>query len=56
MIWKVPEIVAVLSRYFTLQPGDIIMTGTPAGVGPVLRGDLLEARIQGIGALTLRVT
>lgn len=55
MIWKVPEIIAVLSRFFTLRPGDIIMTGTPAGVGAVGRGDLLVAHIDGIGDLTLRL-
>ena len=55
MIWKVPEIIAVLSRFFTLRPGDIIMTGTPAGVGAVGRGDLLVAHIDGIGDLTLHL-
>lgn len=55
MIWKVPEIVAILSRYFTLQPGDIVMTGTPSGVGPAERGDRIEAAIEGIGALTVDV-
>jgi fumarylpyruvate hydrolase len=43
MIWSVPEMIAILSRFFTLGPGDLIMTGTPAGVGPVVRGDLMEA-------------
>ncbi|WP_283176867.1 fumarylacetoacetate hydrolase family protein [Gemmobacter sp. 24YEA27] len=55
MIWKVPEIIAVLSRFFTLRSGDIIMTGTPAGVGAVGRGDLLVAHIDGIGDLTLHL-
>lgn len=55
MIWKVPEIIAVLSRYFTLQPGDMVMTGTPSGVGPVERGDRIEASIEGIGALAVDV-
>lgn len=55
MTWKVPEIIAELSRAWTLQPGDLIFTGTPEGVGPVLRGDLIEARIDGLTPLTARV-
>jgi len=42
MIWKVPEMIAHLSRYYTLAAGDVILTGTPSGVGPVARGDVLE--------------
>lgn len=56
MIWKVPEVIAILSRYFVLQSGDVIMTGTPSGVGPVQRGDVMHGRIVGIGKLTVRVT
>ncbi len=55
MIWKVPEIIAILSRYFTLQPGDMVMTGTPSGVGPVERGDQIEAVIEGVGELSVDV-
>lgn len=55
MIWKVPEIISILSRYFALQPGDVIMTGTPSGVGPVERGDIMHAKIDGIGELTVNV-
>ncbi len=55
MIWKLPEIIAELSKVFELAPGDVIMTGTPAGVGAVLRGDQVEAGIDGIGKLTLTV-
>ena len=55
MIWKTPEIIAHLSRFFTLAAGDVILTGTPAGVGAVARGDLLEAEIDGLGALTVTV-
>ncbi len=55
MIWKVPEIIAHLSRYFILAAGDVILTGTPAGVGPVARGDHLEARIAGLEPLSVRV-
>ena len=55
MIWKVPEMIAILSNYFELRPGDLIMTGTPAGVGAVARGDVLHGRIEGVGELTVRV-
>lgn len=55
MIWKVPEIIAELSRQFALGPGDVILTGTPAGVGPVERGDAIECRIDGIATLSLKV-
>ena len=54
MIWSVPEIVAELSTYFELRPGDLIFTGTPEGVGPVKRGDSLVGGIDGLE--TLRVT
>ncbi len=55
LIWKVPEVIAELSRLFELRAGDIIMTGTPAGVGPVQRGEVLEGNIDGVGTLTTRV-
>ena len=55
MIWKVPEIIASLSALFTLAAGDVILTGTPAGVGPVRRGDTLHARIDGVGELHTQV-
>ena len=50
-VWKVPEIIASLSTYVTLQPGDLIMTGTPAGVGPLEAGDRIVGEIDGIGQL-----
>ncbi|MGE0829033.1 MAG: fumarylacetoacetate hydrolase family protein [Hyphomonadaceae bacterium] len=53
MIWKAGEIVAALSRFYHLGPGDLIYTGTPAGVGPVLPGDRLEGEIEGVGAISL---
>lgn len=56
MIWKPAEIVAYLSGLFTLAPGDLIMTGTPAGVGPIQRGDRMVGEIAGIGKLDLCVT
>jgi fumarylpyruvate hydrolase len=55
MIWKVPEMIAYLSDHFELAPGDVIMTGTPSGVGPVVRGDVMEGRVEGVGSLTVRV-
>lgn len=55
MIWKVPEMISYLSGLFTLQPGDLIMSGTPAGVGPVVRGDHLKGGVEGVGTLDVRV-
>ena len=55
MIWKVPEMISYLSEYFELAAGDIIMSGTPSGVGPVVKGDKLEATIEGLGSLTVEV-
>ena len=48
-IWSVGETIAHLSTYVTLRAGDLIMTGTPAGVGAVVRGDVLEGQIEGVG-------
>ena len=55
MSLNVAELLAALSRYFALRPGDIVFTGTPAGVGPLARGDLVDARIDGIGELRFTV-
>ncbi|HET9624859.1 MAG TPA: fumarylacetoacetate hydrolase family protein [Kofleriaceae bacterium] len=55
LIWKVPEVVAYLSGLFTLAPGDLIYTGTPAGVGSVKRGDVMDGGIDGIGTVSARV-
>ena len=55
MIWSVAEQIAYLSGYFTLQPGDLIFTGTPSGVGPVERGQRMVAAVDGLGAITLDV-
>jgi len=51
LLFSVPELIAYLSRYMTLLPGDMIMTGTPAGVGPIQVGDVIEVEIEGIGIL-----
>ena len=55
LIWKIPEMIAYLSTLSTLAPGDLIFTGTPAGVGPVERGDVLRGGVDGVGTLTVRV-
>lgn len=55
LIWSVSEIVANLSRYYRLRAGDLIYTGTPAGVGPVAPGDVIEAQIDGLAPLRVRV-
>lgn len=55
MIWKVPEMISYLSDYFELQAGDIILSGTPSGVGAVERGDTMEASIEGLGTLLVKV-
>lgn len=55
MIWAVPEIIAHLSRFYRLQPGDLIYTGTPEGVGPVTPGDRLDGSIAGIGEISLTI-
>lgn len=56
MIWTIPEIIARLSRLVILAPGDLIFTGTPAGHGPCLPGDRVEAAIQGLEPLRVLVT
>jgi fumarylpyruvate hydrolase len=55
MTWSVPEIIAELSTYFELQPGDLVFTGTPPGVGPLLPGDNVDCEIEGVGRLEFRI-
>lgn len=55
MIWNVPEIVAKLSEDYALEAGDIVMTGTPAGVGPVVAGDVMTGAVEGLGEITIHV-
>ncbi|MDD5297103.1 MAG: fumarylacetoacetate hydrolase family protein [Rhodocyclaceae bacterium] len=55
LIWSVPETIAHLSKYFALYPGDLIFTGTPEGVGPVLRGDRVDGGVEGFGELSIRI-
>jgi fumarylpyruvate hydrolase len=51
LVWSVPELISHLSGFYHLGPGDLLFTGTPAGVGPVLPGDTLEAEVEGVGRL-----
>jgi 5-oxopent-3-ene-1,2,5-tricarboxylate decarboxylase/2-hydroxyhepta-2,4-diene-1,7-dioate isomerase len=51
MIYRIPTLIAYLSRWFALEPGDVIATGTPSGVGPIRPGDVVEATVEGIGTL-----
>ena len=55
MVWSVPEIIADLSTMYTLQQGDVIYMGTPAGVGAVSRGDVLAGRVEGIGDFEVKI-
>ena len=55
LIWSVPELIADLSRFYRLQPGDLVFTGTPEGVGPVQPGDRIEGRVADVGAIALQV-
>jgi fumarylpyruvate hydrolase len=55
MIWDVPHIIAHLSGLVRLEPGDLIFTGTPAGVGPVARGQTVRVEIAGLGAVETKV-
>ncbi len=56
MIWSVSEVIAQLSRYVALTATDLIYTGTPAGVGPVVAGDVIFAQIDGLPSLTITIT
>jgi fumarylpyruvate hydrolase len=55
LIWNVAETIETLSKAWTLQPGDLIFTGTPAGVAAVVPGDLIEGKIEGLGSLQVRI-
>lgn len=55
MVWSVPEIITHLSRFYHLSPGDLIYTGTPAGVGPVQPGSTLQGQIDGLEPVNLRI-
>jgi fumarylpyruvate hydrolase len=55
LIWSPAELVSCLSQYQTLLPGDLIYCGSPGGVGPLMPGDLLDASIEGVGTLKVRI-
>ena len=55
LIWSVPELIAHLSRFYHLQAGDLIFTGTPEGVGAVVSGDRIHGTIEGVGEIDLRI-
>ncbi|MFM7570965.1 MAG: fumarylacetoacetate hydrolase family protein, partial [Betaproteobacteria bacterium] len=55
MVYDLPKLIEFTSAYYTLEPGDLIYTGTPAGVGPVKPGDIIEAHIDRIGAMQVPV-
>ncbi|SLN11740.1 Fumarylpyruvate hydrolase [Falsiruegeria litorea R37] len=56
LIWKIDEIICHLSGFYHLRPGDLIMTGTPAGVGPVVAGDVIEGGIDGLDPIALKLS
>ena len=55
LVVDIPNLIAWASSFYTLHPGDVLFTGTPAGVGPVFPGDIIDARIDGVGAMTVAV-
>jgi fumarylpyruvate hydrolase len=55
LLWKIPEMISYLSDLFTLKAGDVILTGTPSGVGPVQRGDKMHGHVAGVGDLHVDV-
>lgn len=55
LIWSVPEMISILSQSMELRPGDLIMTGTPAGVGPLAEGDVCVVEIEGLGRCTTTI-
>ena len=55
MVFKIPQIISYISQYFTLETGDLILTGTPEGVGPVVKGDTIEAGISQLSTMKFKV-
>jgi fumarylpyruvate hydrolase len=55
MIWDVPHVLHFLSQYYELLPGDLVFTGTPAGVAAVVAGDTLIGRVESLGELKIRI-
>ncbi len=56
VIWDTREVIAILSRSMTLMPGDLIYTGTPSGVGPVMSGDVITGGVDGVGGITITIS
>ena len=56
MIFKIPEIIEFVSSVMTLLPGDVILTGTPAGIGPMQAGDSVSISIEGLGVLSNKIS
>jgi fumarylpyruvate hydrolase len=55
LLWAVPDAISYLSRFLEVRPGDLIFTGTPAGVGAVVRGDRLDGEIEGVGTVSVKI-
>jgi len=55
LVINIPDLIVFASSFYTLMPGDLLFTGTPEGVGPVVRGNTIEASIDRIGAMQVRV-
>ncbi|MEJ2374922.1 MAG: fumarylacetoacetate hydrolase family protein, partial [Pseudolabrys sp.] len=55
MIWNVPEVISKLSEMVALEPGDVIMTGTPSGVAATVAGDKIECAVEGVGSLSVTI-
>jgi 2-keto-4-pentenoate hydratase/2-oxohepta-3-ene-1,7-dioic acid hydratase in catechol pathway len=55
LIFDIPKLISWASSFYTLMPGDVLLTGTPEGVGPVVPGDVIEATVEGIGAMKVAV-
>lgn len=56
MIFNIPALIAYISQYFTLEPGDVILTGTPSGVGPTVPGDTIQCGLADIVTMQFTVT
>lgn len=55
LIWSIPELLSLLSHSMRLQPGDLVMTGTPAGVGPVVQGDVITGGVEGLSDIEVEI-
>jgi 2-keto-4-pentenoate hydratase/2-oxohepta-3-ene-1,7-dioic acid hydratase in catechol pathway len=55
LVYDIPKLIEFASSFYTLEPGDLIYTGTPAGVGPVKSGDTIDAEVDGIGTMSVQV-